>query len=120
MPGIGAEDIGRCAYGIFVDGEERVGQTIGVAGEHLSGPEMAAELESALGEPVRYLAIEPAAFRAMGFPGAEDLGNMFQFYRDFETEFRALRSVEVSRELNPSLQSFSQWLEVNAEKIPLE
>ena len=120
MPGIAAEDIGRCAYGIFVDGTARVGQTIGVAGEHLSGSEMAAAMEKALGEPVRYVAIDPADFRALGFPGAEDLGNMFQFYRDFETAFRQSRPVELARELNPSLQSFSEWLEENAEKIPLE
>jgi len=120
MPGIAAGDIGRCAYGIFVDGAARVGQTIGVAGEHLSGMEMATEMERALGEPVRYVPIDPAAYRALGFPGAEDLGNMFQFYRDCETVHRGLRSVELSRELNPSLQSFSEWLEENAGKIPLE
>src|SRR5215213_9910090 len=42
MSGIAAEDIGKCAYGIFKRGEELIGKTIGVAGEHVTGQEMAA------------------------------------------------------------------------------
>lgn len=120
LPGIAAEDIGRCAYGIFKLGEGAVGRTIGISGEHLSGHEMAAGLQRALGRPVRYDAISPAAFRALGFPGAEDLGNMFQFKRDFEADFRAARDPEVARSLNPELQTFGSWLESNADRIPLE
>ncbi|MDQ3845163.1 MAG: NmrA/HSCARG family protein, partial [Bacteroidota bacterium] len=59
-------------------------------------------------------------FRSFGFPGAEDVGNMFQFYRDFEEELNKIRDVNFSRELNPELQSFEQWLEKNAQRIPLE
>ena len=42
LPGIAAEDIGRCAYGIFQRGPEVVGQRFGIAGEVLSGLEYAA------------------------------------------------------------------------------
>ena len=49
----------------------------------------------------------------MGFPGADDLGNMFQFKRDFEQRFRALRDVEAARRLFPQLQTFEQWLRKN-------
>jgi uncharacterized protein YbjT (DUF2867 family) len=120
LPGIAAEDIGRCAYGIFKRGQELVGETVGVAGEHLSGQEMADALGSALGREVRYNAVTPEAFRGFGFPGAEDLGNMFQFKRDFEDAFRGARDPEVARGLNPSLSSFRDWLEANKERIPLE
>ncbi len=37
LPGIAAEDIGPCAYGIFKRGPEMVGRTVGIAGEHLTG-----------------------------------------------------------------------------------
>jgi uncharacterized protein YbjT (DUF2867 family) len=37
LPGIAAEDIGRCAWGIFKQGEGLAGRTIGIAGEHLTG-----------------------------------------------------------------------------------
>jgi uncharacterized protein YbjT (DUF2867 family) len=119
MPGIAAEDIGKCAYGIFRKGAATIGQTIGIAGEHLSGAQMAAALARALGREVAYNAVTPAQYRGFGFPGAEDLGNMFQFYAEFEHDFRAARSVEGARALNPELQSFADWLAKNAARIPL-
>lgn len=120
MAGIAAEDIGKCAYGIFRKGPELAGKTIGIAGEHLSGQEMAEALSKALKQEVYYNNVTPETFRGFGFPGADDLGNMFQFYRDFEKDVNEVRSVSVSKDLNPSLQSFDQWLEKNAERIPLD
>ncbi|MCC7491168.1 MAG: NmrA family NAD(P)-binding protein [Fimbriimonadaceae bacterium] len=116
LPGIAAEDIGRCAYGIL-QRPELVGQTIGIAGEHLTGTQMAAALATTLGCEVRYNAISPDAYRGLGFPGAEDLGNMFQFKRDFSPVFCAARSVARSRELNPQLQTFAQWLAAHREPL---
>ena len=120
LPGIAAEDIGRCAYGIFKAGDEFIGRTVGIAGQHLSGAEMAAAMAHAFGREVRHAAVSPAQYRAFGFPGADDLGNMFQYKRDFESDFRAPRDVEASRRLNARLQSFAQWLQANLARIPLE
>jgi uncharacterized protein YbjT (DUF2867 family) len=120
LPGIAAEDIGRSAYGIFKKGpEETVGRHIGIAGEHLTGAEMAAAFSKIAGEEVRNNAVEPAVFRSFGFPGADDLGNMFQYKRDFETQFCAPRDVEATRALNPKLQSFGEWLEASKGKITI-
>ena len=120
LPGIAAEDIGRCAYGIFQKGKELIGKTIGVAGEHLTGSQMAAALTKALGLEVRYNSVSPEAYRGFGFPGAEDLGNMFQFNRDFEESFCGARNLDVARNLNPSLQTFDAWLAKNKDRIPLD
>jgi len=120
LPGIAAEDIGRCAYGIFKRGREYVGRTIGVAGAHLTGARMAAALAGALGREVRYNDVSPAAYRGLGFPGADDLGNMFQFKRDFEADFCGARRPDVARALNPSLQDFAGWLSQNKDRIPLD
>jgi uncharacterized protein YbjT (DUF2867 family) len=120
MAGIASEDIGKCAYGIFKRGEEMIGKTIGVAGEQLTAQEMAAKLSKALSKGIRYNSVSPETYRGFGFPGADDLGNMFQFYRDFEQELNAIRDVNASRQLNPELQSFDQWLAKNAQRIPLE
>jgi uncharacterized protein YbjT (DUF2867 family) len=120
LSGIAAEDIGKCAYGIFKKGISLTGKTIGIAGEHISCAEMAAELSKTLGQEVRYNKVTPAMFRSFGFPGAEDLGNMFQYYQEFETEFMAARELKNARELNPTLQSFSAWLKENVKKIPLD
>jgi uncharacterized protein YbjT (DUF2867 family) len=120
LPGIAAEDIGRCAYGILKKGPELRGRTIGIAGEHLTGEQMSAELSNALDQEVRYNAVSPETFRALGFPGAEDLGNMFQFKRDFEGYFCGARNPDVARSLNASLQSFRAWINENKRRIPLE
>jgi uncharacterized protein YbjT (DUF2867 family) len=120
MAGVAAEDIGRVAYGIFKAGDRYVGRKVGVAGEHLTGREMAAKMTRALGQEVVYNSLTPDAYRALGFPGADELGNMFQFYRDFEKPLNELRDVATSRALNPALQSFDAWLAANAKKIPLD
>lgn len=119
LPGIVAEDIGKCALGIFKKSREYVGKTVGIAGEHLTGSQMAASLAKALGQPVRYNAVTPEMYRGFGFPGAEDLGNMFQFNRDFEPVFCGARKLDLSRSLNPALQTFEQWLSQNKSRIPL-
>jgi uncharacterized protein YbjT (DUF2867 family) len=119
LPGIATEDIGRCAYGVFRQPVEYTGKTVGIAGEHLKGTDMAAALSVTLGEKVKYQSVEPSAFREFGFPGAADLGNMFQFKRDFNDEFCAARSVRESRSLNPELQTFSVWLARNKDRIPV-
>ncbi|WP_447974450.1 NmrA/HSCARG family protein [Nitrospira sp. Kam-Ns4a] len=120
LPGIAVEDIGRCALGIFKKGRELIGRIVGVAGEHLTGAEMAAKLSRALGRTVRYNAVPPEVYRSFGFPGAEDLGNMFQFKRDFNEIFCGARDPAVARSLNPSLQTFEQWLARNKARIPIE
>ena len=119
LPGIAAEDIGKCAYGIFKRGREFIGKTVGVAGEHLTGAQMAAALTKALGQEVRYNEVSPDVYRSFGFPGADDLGNMFQFKRDFEEYYCGMRNLAVSRSLNPELQTFAQWLAENKDRIPL-
>jgi uncharacterized protein YbjT (DUF2867 family) len=119
LPGIAAADIGRCAFGIFKRGAEYAGKSLGIAGEHLTGTQMAAALSRALGQEVVYNAVTPEAFRAFGFPGAEDLGNMFQYKRDFEAEYCAFRDLAVSRALNPALKTFDEWLAAHKDRIPL-
>ncbi len=120
MAGIAAEDIGKCAYGIFKRGKELIGKRIGVAGDQLTCDEMAMALSKALGKEVAYNEITPDQYRALGFPGADDLGNMFQFYRDFDEVCNRMRDVKFSKELNPELQSFETWLAKNAKLIPLD
>ncbi len=120
LPSMASDDIGKCAYGIFKKGSEYIGKTVGIAGEHLTGAQFASALTRALGKDVAYNAIPPEVFRGFGFPGAEDLGNMFQFNRDFEQAFCGPRNPDIARGLNPSLQTFDAWLAQNKGRIPLE
>jgi uncharacterized protein YbjT (DUF2867 family) len=119
MASIAAEDIGKAAYAIFEKGDEMVGQTVGIAGGHLTGAQIAKSLTKALGQEVKYNAITPEAFRALGFPGADDLGNMFQFYAEFEQDCCDARSISETKTLNPELQTFDRWLTQNKARIPI-
>jgi uncharacterized protein YbjT (DUF2867 family) len=119
LPSIAVEDIGKAAYAIFQRGDEFINRTVGIAGEHLSGSEMAAALSRALGREIAYNPVTPETYRGFGFPGADDLGNMFQFKRDFNDYYRGARSIDFSRELNPELQSFEVWLARHKDEIPL-
>ena len=109
----------KCAYGIFKAGSKYIGKTVGIAGEFLTADEMSEKLARGLGVPVEYTPVEPDAYRGFGFPGADEMGNMFQIYRDFEKEVLAARDIELARSLNPALQSFDQWLALNKSKISL-
>ncbi len=119
LPGVAADDIGGVAAGVFAAGTSLAGQYVPASGDHLTGPEMAAAMTRAFGRDVRYVAFEPEVYRGFGFPGADDLGNMFQFKRDFAAAFQAARPVAASRALHPGIRSFDQWLAANASRIPL-
>ena len=119
LPSIAVEDIGRCAHGVFKRGRELQGRTVGIAGGHLTGAQMASSLSRALGREVVHDHVPWDVYRSLGFPGADDLGNMFQFNYEFAQEFCAARSLEFSRSLNPRLQTFDQWLAAHVREIPI-
>ncbi|MGC5031335.1 NmrA/HSCARG family protein [Micromonospora sp. DT229] len=118
IAGIAVEDIGRTAYGIFKAGTEYVGRTIAIAGEHLTGEQIAASLSRAVGEPVGYRPLSHDAYRDLGFPGADEAGNMFQYYAEHEAYFTGVRDLDEVRRLNPELQTFDTWLAANGHTIP--
>lgn len=118
LSGIAAEDIGKCAFGIFRSGSDYIAKRVGIAGEHLTGGQMAAALSKVFDTTVTYKSVSPEAYRAFGFPGAEDLGNMFQFYAEFEEYFTSSRSLDTSRALNPDLLTFESWLKKYKDEMP--
>ena len=119
LAGLAVEDIGKVAYGIFAAGPQYIGKTVGITGENLTLDQMSEKLSEGLGIVVKYHAVEPDAYRGFDFPGADEMGNMFQVYRDFEEQVLGARSVEVARSLNPSMQTFEQWLTKNKSKLSL-
>jgi len=119
IAGIASEDIGAAAYGVFKAGPEMIGRTVSIAGEHLTGAQMAAAFSRVVGEPVTFNAVPPEVYRSFGFPGAEDLGNMFQFTTEFEDQYCGVRDIDETRALNPKLKSFDEWLAVNGSSVPI-
>lgn len=120
LPGIAAEDVGKCAYGVFRRGAGVIGQRIGIAGEILSGEEMAAKMGRALRREIKFYDVPFDVYRGMGFPGAEDLGNMFQFQAIGGEQFLRLRDPQLSKSLNPALLDFDAWLAANASRVPIQ
>ncbi len=110
LPGLAAEDIGRCAYAVFRAGDEFVGRTVGLAAEHLTGAELAAGLSEALGETVRYNDVPLAALRAVPVPGADAIANMFQIITEANKDYCAHYDVALARALQPRLQTFTEWI----------
>ena len=119
LPGIAAEDIGKVAYAIFKAGDEYIGKSLFISGENLSGAELASAFSKALGEEVAYNDVDPDAYRSFGFAGADEMGNMFQFKRDFESDYAGARDTAKVRALNPELQDFESWLKANKDRVPI-
>ncbi len=117
LSGIGVDDVGKTALAILKRGTDFIPATVSIAGEHLRLADMAAALSEALGQPVRYRPLTPDAFRALGFPGADEAGNMFQFYADCDARFTGARDLDAVRALNPALQNFSTWLAAHRDEF---
>lgn len=117
LPGIAAEDIGKTAYGIFKAGKKYQNKTVGITGGTLTGKEMADGFSEVLGTEFLYNNVPASVYRGFGFPGADDLGNMFQFKADFNDKYCANRDIDLTRELNPELLSYPDWLNKNKDKL---
>jgi len=110
LAGIAADDIGRVALAIFARGQEFIGNTVSIAGEHLTGEQLAVAFAELYGEPVDYRPLTHDQFRALGIPAAAEIGNMFQYYAEAAGAFTGARNLVVVRDLYPGLQTFRDWL----------
>ena len=121
MAGIAAEDIGKCAYGILKREPSYIGKTVGIAGDQLTGDEMAGTLSAALDKEVVYNCVTPAQYRAFGFPGAKMTWAIcFNFIPNLKLHCNKTRDLGLSKALNPDLLSFEAWLNKYAPGIPLD
>ncbi|MFC9914150.1 NmrA family NAD(P)-binding protein [Streptomyces sp. NPDC059862] len=117
LSGVDVADIGRTAHAILKGGEQFIGSTVGLAGDHLTGAQYAEKLGAVLGEPVRFRSVPYDVFRALDVPAAEEIANMFQYYGDFDQEFTGARDLNRLREINPALKDFDAWLAENASRV---
>lgn len=108
LAAVAAEDVGGVVAPIFERPAEFLGRTVVIAGDELPPAAYAAEMTRALGREIRYAHVPHETFAALPFRGAEDLANMFEFYRTVLP--RREREIAESRRLYPGLQSFESWL----------
>ncbi|QSB16646.1 NmrA family NAD(P)-binding protein [Natronosporangium hydrolyticum] len=117
LAGVDVDDIGRTAFAILAAGDTYIGQTVSLAGDHLTGAEYAEILGEVIGETVRFDAVPYDTFRTFPIPAAEEIGNMFQYYGDFEAQFTGARDLDELRRLNPDLRDFRTWATENADAL---
>jgi len=66
-----------------------------------------------------YNDVPASVYRSFGFPGADDMGNMFQFKADCEEYYCGVRDIKAVKKLNPELLNFDTWLEQNKSMIKI-
>lgn len=115
LAGIGVEDVGGAVATLFERRDTFLGEAVFLAGDDLPPAEYAALMSEASGKPVRYDHIPQEVFAGFGFPGADDLAAMFEFYRSWVPS-RA-PDVERTRELYPDVQDFKTWVGAHAEAL---
>ncbi|GGU23786.1 NmrA/HSCARG family protein [Lentzea flava] len=117
ISGIAGEDIGKAVVSVLKRPAETIGRTIGLGSEHLTGDEVAAAFSEVLGEKVEYAPLSHNDFRALGFPAAEELGNMFQYYTEFSEHVLSRRDVELTRSFVPSWLTLKEFLAAHRAEI---
>lgn len=87
----------------------------------LTGEEMAAAFSKLNdGKTVKYNAVPVDVYASFGFPGADELANMFRFYTDNEEAFLKSRDIPPSvKKTMVGTVSFEDFLNANKEKFTL-
>ena len=105
LPIVTVEDIGKMVHKVVI---EKLYGVVGVASEHLKISEMADIMTETLGEEVQYVNLPADVYRGLGFPGCEDLGNMFEFKDVHNEEFCNMRNMDTVRNLIEPIK-FRDW-----------
>lgn len=109
------EDLGGIVLSIFKHPAEYIGRTVGAVGADDTCTEYATTMSKILQRTIRYKYIPRDEYAAYGFPGAEELANMFEVQRLYISN-RQMDLIE-SYGLNPAMQSFESWLKNNVAKF---
>lgn len=115
LAAMSVEDVGRIVAPIFEQPETYIGKVLKLAGEEIPAAAYAEGMSRRTGADIRYAHVPREVFAALGFPGAEDLADMFEFYR-LHIPSRA-RDIEACRALAPELQDFDTWASRNEQKL---
>ncbi|KAI8518438.1 NmrA-like domain-containing protein 1 [Branchiostoma belcheri] len=114
MDGVSAGDMGPAVREIFKNWAEWVRRSVGFSGDKLTIQQYADILSKHLAPKVFKASDMTAdAFGQLGFPGADDLGNMFKFYRLHNPD----RSVDLTRQLHPAAKTFDTWVGENKDVL---
>ncbi|KAM8777431.1 nmrA-like family domain-containing protein 1 [Rhynchonycteris naso] len=106
MDGMSVTDLGPVVLSLLKKPEEYIGQNLGLSTCKHTAEEYAALLSKHTGKAVHDAKTTPEDYEKLGFPGAQDLANMFRFYA-----LKPDRDIELTLRLNPKAKTLDQWLE---------
>lgn len=99
---VAVRDIGRVAASILLGGTAVEGKGVEIAGDELTGPQIAAAFGEAAGLPARYEALPLEALAGMG-----DAATMFEWFTKlpaYQADFAA------TRKLDPEVLDLKAWI----------
>lgn len=108
LAGFAVADLGDVVADLFARGTALLGERIPLVGEVATPAQYAEVMSDVADEIVRYRHVPWEVFLTMGFPGAHDLANTFDFYRTQETRARA--GLVTTKALFPGVRNFARWL----------
>lgn len=111
LAAMSVQDVGLIVAPIFEQPASYIGKVLKLAADELAPSVYASIMSRQTGAVIRYAYVPRETFAALGFPGAEDLADMFEYYR-LHIPSRA-RDIETCRAIAPALQSFETWARSN-------
>lgn len=115
LAAISVEDVGRIVAPLFEQPEKYIGKVLKLAGDEQPAAAYANAMSRRTGADIRYTYVPRDTFAALGFPGAADLADMFEYYR-LHIPSR-MRDIDTCRAIAPELQSFETWAKRNEGKL---
>jgi uncharacterized protein YbjT (DUF2867 family) len=115
LAAVGVEDVGGVVAEVFERPGEFRDKTVGIVGDDLPCSQYAGIMSRVLGKKLVYRYIPREIFAKLGFPGAEDLANMFEYNRLFIPNRQA--DLEQSLAIYPGMQKFEPWVQANRDKF---
>jgi uncharacterized protein YbjT (DUF2867 family) len=113
LAALAVDDTGGVVTAIFENRAVFLGVTVEIVGDQMSAQQFAQIMSRVLQRRVTYNHIARETYAALGFPGARDLADMFEFLRVHLPNRRA--EIAQCRRLYPSMQTFEAWLQANVE-----
>eukprot|EP00118_Oscarella_pearsei_P014850 m.129930 g.129930 ORF g.129930 m.129930 type:complete len:300 (+) comp38002_c0_seq2:110-1009(+) len=113
LHGIAVADGGPCVASIFESPEKFSGKIVGLSSSCEKMSDYAAVLSKHLGKQFKPTSMTWQEFAKLPLPAADDLGAMFAFY---QTE-HFHRDIALTKELNPQVQSFEEFVVANLDKF---
>lgn len=115
LGGLAAEDIGGVVVKIFENRADFINQTVEIIGDEMPAQKYADIMSRVLGLKITYSHIPTETYASLGFPGARELADMFEFLRVYIPSRHA--QITKCRQLFADMQTFEGWLKNNAHKF---